>query len=421
VASIDETHTPVGPVQGEWEPIRLTSQGACRMPRFRIVSAVLIVLGLTVSPALARIKLITLPKRERVEIQLDQPNVTLVEEERVVPLLTGVNQVDFSWANTAIDKDSIQFRPLADPEIKVLSVSYPPNENALVWQISAGQSGPARVRISYIIGQLNKSFEYRATAAHDEKTLLLTQYVKLQNLANEDFGDAGLWAGFGDHFLRPIGINETKQVLSARFADVPIHKTYTASLIEFGYLDEPQRKLRIPMHYVLKNNKEHKLGQFPLMPGKARMFQDDGKGGEAFVGEDWGKFTPRDDEMKLYLGVAKDIVVRRVVARNDRKLLAGNLANQDVVIQYEIENFKDSPVTLDVVESARAIRNETRGDTQRDVEWELGSETTLPGGLDPEKSTFDTLVFHVPLKARGADGTADKVTRRLHLIIKNEW
>ena len=392
------------------------------MRRFRLAYAVLVVLAMMAPPAVARIKLITLPKRERVEIQLDQPNVTLVEEERIVPLLKGVNQVDFSWANTAIDKDSIQFRALADPEgIKVLSVSYPPNENALVWQVSAGQSGPARVRISYIIGQLNKSFEYRATAAHDEKSLLLSQYVKLQNLANEDFGEAGLYAGFGDRFLRPIGINETKQILSARFAEVPIRKTYTASLSEFGYLDEPQKKLRIPMHYVLKNDKEHKLGQFPLMPGKARIFQDDGKGGEAFVGEDWGKFTPMDDEMKLYLGVAKDIVVRRVIARNDRKVLAGNLANQDVVIQYEIENFKDSAVILDVGESAGAVRNEARGDTKRDVEWELGSETTLPGGLDPEKSTFDQLLFHVPLKPRAADGAAEKQVLKLHLVIKNEW
>ena len=291
------------------------------------------------------------------------------------------------------------------------------------WSGRCRPCNPARpaCRISYIIGQLNKSFEYRATAAHDEKTLLLSQYVKLQNLANEDFGDAGLWAGFGDHFLRPIGINETKQILSARFADVPVQKTYTASLSEFGYLDEPQKKLRIPMHYVLKNDKEHKLGQFPLMPGKARIFQDDGKGGEAFVGEDWGKFTPRDDEMKLYLGVAKDIVVKRVIERNDHKVLAGNLANQDVVIKYEIENFKDSPVTLDVVELASAIRNETRGDTKRDVEWELGTETTLPGGLDAEKSTFDKLVFHVPLKPRAADGTTEKLVLKLHLIIKNEW
>ena len=65
------------------------------------------------SVSMARIKLITLPVRQRVEIQLDNPNATLVEEERIVPLVRGVNQVDFSWANTQIDKNSIQFRPIA--------------------------------------------------------------------------------------------------------------------------------------------------------------------------------------------------------------------------------------------------------------------------------------------------------------------
>ena len=64
------------------------------------------------STALARIKLITLPVRERVEIQLDNPNATLVEEERIVPLVRGVNQVDFSWANTQIDPGTIVFRVL---------------------------------------------------------------------------------------------------------------------------------------------------------------------------------------------------------------------------------------------------------------------------------------------------------------------
>ncbi len=66
----------------------------------------------------ARIKLATLPARERVEIQLDNGAYTLVEEERIVPLLkssskSGNNVIDFSWSNTSIDKDSIQFRPLA--------------------------------------------------------------------------------------------------------------------------------------------------------------------------------------------------------------------------------------------------------------------------------------------------------------------
>ena len=69
------------------------------------------------STALARIKLITLPVRERVEIQLDNPNATLVEEERIVPLVKGVNQVDFSWANTQIDPNTIVFRviPRVEP------------------------------------------------------------------------------------------------------------------------------------------------------------------------------------------------------------------------------------------------------------------------------------------------------------------
>ena len=60
-------------------------------------------------PASARIILMTLPVRERVEIQLDNPNATLVEEERIVPLVKGENQVDFSWANTQIDPDTIVF------------------------------------------------------------------------------------------------------------------------------------------------------------------------------------------------------------------------------------------------------------------------------------------------------------------------
>src|SRR4051812_2880485 len=144
------------------------------------------------STAFARVKLITLPVRERVEIELDNPGATLVEEERIVPLVKGENQVDFSWANTQIDANTIVFRVvgLADKsalDVKVLSVSYPPNEAALVWKVAASGSGSARVRISYLLGNLNKSFNYRAVASHDEKTLVLSQYMRLQNLANEEY------------------------------------------------------------------------------------------------------------------------------------------------------------------------------------------------------------------------------------------
>ncbi|MBT8484545.1 MAG: hypothetical protein KJO43_03135, partial [Phycisphaerae bacterium] len=203
-------------------------------------------------PAAAGVKLITLPGRERVEIQLDHPGVTLVEEERIVPLAAGVNDVVFAWANANIDKDSIQLRCLTDPtQIRVLSVSYPPGENALTWQVSSPAAGSARVRISYIIGQLSKTFAYRAVAANDERTLTLWQYIELHNQASESFGVTGMWPGFGERLERPIGGNETKRLLASKFDEVPVVKRYTADLSSHGYLDAAKRQLRIPMHYIL--------------------------------------------------------------------------------------------------------------------------------------------------------------------------
>lgn len=375
----------------------------------------------------ARVKLITLPVRERVEIQLDNASATLVEEERIVPLVKGENQVDFSWANTQIDPNTIVFRVVAPVgekklDVKVLSVSYPPNEAALIWSVGSSDSGSARVRISYLLGNLTKSFNYRAVASKDEKSLVLNEYMRLQNFANEEFGDTNLFAGYGKTFLKPVGLNETKEMLVQKFDKVPIKKTYTCNVAEFGWLDQPQNKLRVPMHYVLKNDKANQLGVHPLPYGKVRIFIDSGaESGTAFLGEDWGHFTPIDDEMKLYLGVAQDIVVKRTIEKNERKHISGNLFHQEVILKYEIENFKDQAVTLDVVENLRHVRNEVRGDSGRDVEWELGKETTFAGGPDKEKSTFEQLTFHAPLPARGKDGKADKIVQKLHVIIKNEW
>lgn len=394
----------------------------------RVVGMLTALLILVSGPVevLARIKLITLPVRERVEIQLDHPDLTLVEEERIVPLVQGVNQVDFSWANTRIDPETLVFRvvtPAAGKaqDIKVLSVSYPPNENALVWSVAANRSGAAQVRISYVLGGLDKHFHYRAVAAHNEKTLVLSQYIRVENNANEAYASAQLWAGFGERFVKPIGLNETKQVLVGKYRDVPIKKTYTSDPIEFGYLDRKQDKLNVPMHYVLKNDTAHGLGQAPLPYGKARIFQDDGQGGIAFIGEDWGEFTPLDDELTLYLGLAQDIVVRRTLDRHERERISGNLYRHDVVVKYEIENFKAQPATLDLVESVRHIRDEVKLHRERDAQWELGKDTTLVNGPDPEKSDFDRLVFHVDLPARDVAGTAEKLIHTLHLVLNNEW
>ena len=63
-----------------------------------------------------------------------------------------------------------------------------------------------------------------------------------------------------------------------------MRKTYTCDPQEFGYLDQPQNKLRVPMHYVLKNDKADNLGAAPLPYGKVRIFiEGDGQGKDHHV------------------------------------------------------------------------------------------------------------------------------------------
>ena len=373
-----------------------------------------------------RIKLITLPVRERVEIQLDNTSATLVEEERIVPLVKGSNQVDFSWANTSIDPSSVLFRLLptrrgADVNAKVLSVSYPPNESSLVWSVGAETSGSARVRISYLLGGLEKSYHYRAVANREETTLQLAQYLRVKNNSNEEYGQGEIWVGFGEQLQRPIGLNETKDLLLKRHEKVSIHKRYSVDVTKYGYIDLPKKKLQVPMHYVLKNDSDHGLGRVALPFGKARIFQRDGKGSTTFVGEDWGRFTPRDDEMELYLGVARDIVVKRTVERNERKRVSGNLFDYELVVKYEIENFKESAVRLDISEQAAHLRQELGLANRRGVQWQLGKESNIPGGLDKEMSDAEKLLFHVELAPQKKPDQARKQIFRLHFIAKNEW
>lgn len=375
--------------------------------------------------AMARVKLTTLPVRERVEVQLDHESATLVEEQRIVPLVAGMNQIDFSWANTSIDPHTIVFRllePIGNEDLKanVLSVSYPPNENALVWQVSSNASGSIRVRISYLLGGLSKSFTYRAVAANDEKTLTLRQYLRVKNSANEEYDDTEIHVGFGESFSKPLGLNETKELLVERFANVPVTKAYTCDPVAHGYIDRPQDKLRVPMHYVLTNDAKHGLGKAALPFGKVRLFQKDSAGTTAFIGEDWGQFTPLDDEMRIYVGSAQDVVVKRTIEKRDATKLGANMRRFDVVIKYEIENFKDSPVTLDVIEHPMNLRQEAGAHVGRQPAWVIGDQTTFTGGVDKKRANQNQVVHSVDLPARDGD-KAKKITMRLHLVFDNQW
>jgi hypothetical protein len=328
----------------------------------------LVSLGLLATSAPARVKLVALPERARVVVSLTHPDATLVEEERLVTLQKGVNKVDFSWRGVNIDATSIQVRALANPDkVVVLNTSYPPNENALVWEISSDVAREERFRISYLLAGLNREVVYRAVAEPDEKAITLRDYLRLRNDSGEDLTDAEFSIGYGPTFKKTIAHEEVLEMLSERIEALPIRKVLTWDAANLPWDPEYEKKtVGIPLSYVITNSKPAKLGTHTLLPGKTRIFiktkeQPEKEGekpgeGVAFVGEDWAPLTPVDREMKLYIGQSRDVKVTQRRTKNDRTDIRRNQGNQDVlwntdeIYRIEIENFKKVPVDLVIVE-----------------------------------------------------------------------
>ena len=407
---------------------------------------VLATVAMLAAPAAGRIKLTALPARDRVEIQLDNGRYTLVEEERIIPLLkstikTGNNKIDFSWSNTQIDKNSIQFRAIGimddgkarpiktvngQSEVAVINVSYPPNENALVWEVYAAEGYAVKVRVSYLISNLTRMFQYKALTNREETELELRKYIQLRNYSGEDFGDINVWIGYADRMLDPksVGQQEDIKMLLYLFRKVPVTKTYTFDWYRFGALNKAQPNAsKILMHYELKNDKENGLGLVPLEGGKVRIYINDNRGGEAFLGEDWGKLTPIGSKMRLYVGQAQDIVCKRMVEFKETRHIRGNLHDLQVRIRYEIENFKPLPARLDIIEQINAVADQfDHGARHGEAEWELGPRTSKEisfsyeyGGANP------VLQVNLPARPENDKEEVKKTVITFQFTIKNLW
>lgn len=418
------------------------------MKRKVMCAALLASMAAPAEPAGARIKLVALPQRQRVEIQLDNGAYTLVEEERIVPLQKstaagGNNQIDFSWSNATIDKNSIQFRPLAIreggkfrpirtirpaegaafDEIAVINVAYPPNENALVWEVFAHAGCAVKVRVSYLIRNLTRTFNYKALVNRAETHLLLRKYIQMRNYSGEDFGADHVWLGYGSKLMFPkaVGQQEEIKMLLYRFAQVPVSKTFTFDWYAHGPLDADRPfASRVQMHYVLTNDKANALGVIPLEPGKVRIFIRDARGGEAFLGEDWGKLTPIGDKMRLFVGQTRDVVCWRMVEFKEVRPRRGNLRDLEVVVRYEIANYKAEPATLDIIEQMNRTAKQYAGNPHGDAEWRRDPKTSKELTFTYEYGDANP-VLHVRLPARPKDAKVAKTVVRFAFTIKNIW
>jgi hypothetical protein len=382
---------------------------------------------LVCTAAHARVKMVALPDRARVVVSLNNPDATLVEEERIITLQKGVNKVDFSWRSVNIDGTSLQIRALTHPaDVKVLNTSYPPNENALIWEISSPTAQEERVRISYLLTGLSREVTYRAVAEPNEKALTLRNYLRLHNNSGEDLTEAEVSVGYGSNFKKTIAHEEVLEMLSERVADLPVKKVLSWDAATQPWDPEYQKNtVGIPLNYVITNNTSAKLGTHTMLPGKVRIFiktkeQPAGAGeqageGVAFTGEDWAKLTPVDREMNLYIGQSRDVKVTQRKTKDDKTNIRRNNANTvvlndvDEIYKIEIENFKKEPVNLTIVEHMpgywKMVENSHAAQFKKKDAFTFEYNLTLPAETTGTKKT--TITFNInKLNVQGNEPTA---------------
>ena len=270
----------------------------------------------------------------------------------------------------------------------------------LEWMISNTKEGNHKTELSYLAGQLSWLCNYVAVLDENDATLDLTGWVTLTNNSGTTFTNAGLKlvAGdvnivqdrFRDDMRMAKGIvaaestepqfkqsdlfeyklyalqrktdlanNETKQIELTSGRNVSSKKVFIYDGLadqwrywrnNYSYRAQgsfgQQSNSKVGVFVTFKNDEKSGLG-IALPKGKVRVYKRDDDGKEQFIGEDEIDHTPKDEELKLYLGNAFDIVGERV--QKDFKSFANGRVVEET-IEIKLRNHKNESAEVQLYE-----------------------------------------------------------------------
>jgi hypothetical protein len=185
--------------------------------------------------------------------------------------------------------------------------------------------------------------------------------------------------------------NQSKQIslLSANGAQASKIYEYRGNTAFYNDRMNPIRNENIDTFLLFKNSESNQLG-FPLPEGIIRVYQEDSEGMLQFVGEDRIKHTAKDEEVRLRLGKAFDVVGERT--QKDFQKLSPNIVECE--FEVVIRNHKKNNITVDIVEPM------------------IGDWQILNSSMNYEKKDAFTVIFHLPVKAEGSGQVTYRVRIR---------
>ncbi len=269
------------------------------------------------------------------------------------------------------------------PEIPEELIAKP----TLVWLLD-NDGTDHEIEATYLTQGINWSADYVVTLDRDETAMDVEGWVTLNNRSGATYTNAELKLVAGEvnivsdrHLARPkvaraelmmadaapmmeqeafaeyhlytlqrrttIRQNQSKQVSLLRGANVPVEKRY-----EFRgntrFYSSPISAIRnenADVFLYFQNTEESGMGM-PLPAGIMRVYQEDRSGMLQFSGEDRIQHTPRNEEVRLTLGKAFDVVGDRV--QTDYESLGTRTT--EAAFKISVRNRKDTDITVDVVE-----------------------------------------------------------------------
>jgi hypothetical protein len=259
----------------------------------------------------------------------------------------------------------------------------------LTWLFNNASAKLHNLEVSYLTQNLNWKADYVVVVDKDDKLADISGWVTLDNNSGATYKDALLKlvagevhrvAGKPQEFAagaRPVAAPMAK---AAQFEEKPFFEyhiydlqrkttlkdkqTKQVSLLEsFGvginkellvygiktYFTRQYReqnpKQPVNVYVKFKNSKENKLGM-PLPAGIMRLYKEDDKKSQQFVGEDKIDHTPKDEEVKLKIGEVFDVTAERV--QTDFRQITTRLYETEWEIT--LRNHKDQEVSVGIIE-----------------------------------------------------------------------
>jgi hypothetical protein len=185
-------------------------------------------------PAFAKVDLVTLPRRDSVQLTIyNSADLTLVREIRNLTVKKEANFLQFAWENTLIDPTSLQMLPKASADkIEILDLQFPARvRNLGLWSIESALDGLVPVEITYLTSGLSWRAFYMGTLSPDETKLHLTGHVRVQNNSGEDYENAQTRLIVGKvHLLDQIADLARQQCPYGSPLPMPMDKELSSSL-----------------------------------------------------------------------------------------------------------------------------------------------------------------------------------------------